>query len=68
MAEAVETPRNTELTRLDELVGRLRDGAKTWVNLPVKQKAGIARRMLENYARISERSVRAAVAAKGITP
>jgi aldehyde dehydrogenase (NAD(P)+) len=69
MAEAVvEVPRNTELARLDELVGRLREGAKSWVKLPVAQKAQIARRMLQGFARVSERSVRAAVAAKGITP
>jgi hypothetical protein len=68
MAEAVEIPRNTELARLDELVGRLRDGAKTWVKLPVAQKAAVARRMLEGFSRVAERSVRAAVAAKGIKP
>jgi hypothetical protein len=69
MAEAtIDVPRNTELTRLDELVGRLREGAKSWVKLPVAQKAAVARRMLEGFSRVSERSVRAAVAAKGIAP
>jgi aldehyde dehydrogenase family protein len=68
MAEAVESPRNTALSRLDELVGRLREGAKTWVKLPVEDKAAIARRMLEGFSKVSERSVRAAVAAKGIAP
>jgi aldehyde dehydrogenase (NAD(P)+) len=69
MAEAVvETPRNTELGRLDELVGRLREGSKSWVKVPVAEKAAIARRLLQGYARVAERSVRAAVLAKGIQP
>ena len=68
MSAAVEVPKNTELRRLDELVGRLRDGARTWVKLPLADKASVARRMLEGFSRIAGRSVAAAVAAKGIVP
>lgn len=69
MAEAVvEVPRNTELSKLDELASRLREGSKTWVKLAVLEKARIARRMLEGFSRVAERSVQAAVAAKGIAP
>ena len=65
---AVEVPGNTALSRLDELVSRLREGAPAWAQLPVAGKIGIARRMQQGYLRIAERSVLAACAAKGITP
>src|SRR5260221_232983 len=68
MSEAIEVPKNTELRRLDELVGRLRDGAKTWVKLPLAERLQVARRMLEGFSRVAARSVQAAVAAKGIAP
>jgi aldehyde dehydrogenase (NAD(P)+) len=68
MSAAVETPKSTELGRLDELVGRLREGAKSWVKLPLADKLGVARRMLEGFSRVADRSVAAAVAAKGIAP
>lgn len=68
MSAAIEIPKNTELTRLDELVGRLREGAKSWVKLPTGDKIAVAKRMLEGYSRIADRSVQAACAAKGITP
>jgi aldehyde dehydrogenase (NAD(P)+) len=66
MSEAVEIPKNTELGRLDQLVGRLREGAKTWLKLPLGEKLAVARRMLEGFPRVAGRSVQAAVAAKGI--
>ena len=31
MSAAVEVPKNTDLRRLDETVGRLREGAKAWL-------------------------------------
>ena len=68
MSAAVEIPKNTELARLDELVGRLREGARSWVKLPIGDKIAVCRRMLEGYSRVAERSVLAACAAKGITP
>ena len=68
MSEAVEVPKNTALPRLDELVGRLRDGARSWVKLPLVAKLAVARRMLEGFSRVADRSVQAAVAAKGIAP
>ena len=66
MSAAIEIPKNTDQRRLDELVGRLREGSKTWVKLPIADKIGVARRMLEGFSRIAERSVQAACAAKGI--
>jgi len=68
MSEAVETPKSTGLARLDEVVGRLREGAKTWAVLPIAEKIAIGRRMMKGYFAIAERSVRAACAAKGIPP
>src|SRR5437868_4833778 len=68
MSAAVEFPKNTALTRLDELVGRLRDGGKAWVKLPIGDKIEVARRMLQGFSRVAERSVVAACAAKGIPP
>ena len=53
MSAAVEIPKNTDFARLDEMVGRLRDGAKTWVKLPVGEKIGVARRMLDGFSRIA---------------
>ena len=49
-------------------MGRLREGAKSWVKLPIGDKIAVAQRMLEGYSRIADRSVQAACAAKGITP
>lgn len=66
MSAAIEIPKSTELSRLDELVGRLREGAKAWVKLPVAEKLAVARRMKEGFVRVAERSVRAAWLAKGI--
>ena len=66
MTAAIEIPKNTDFARLDEMVARLRDGSKTWVKLPIGEKIGVARRMLEGFSRIAERSVAAACAAKGI--
>jgi aldehyde dehydrogenase (NAD(P)+) len=66
MSAAVEFPKSTALARLDELVGRLRESSKTWVKLPIGDKIAVARRMLEGFSRVAERSVQAACAAKGI--
>lgn len=68
MSAAVETPKSTEKARLDELVGRLREGSRGWVKLPLPERTAVARRMLAGYLRVAERSVQLACAAKGITP
>ncbi len=52
MSAAVEIPQSTELNRLDELVGRLREGAKTWARLPLAEKLGVARRMRDEEDRV----------------
>ena len=66
MSEAVEAPKSTELRRLDEVVGRLREGSKQWAVLPLAEKIAVGRRMIKGYLAIAERSVAAACAAKGI--
>src|SRR5438270_11765339 len=68
MTAAIEIPKSTDHHRLDELVGKLREGSKSWVKLPIGEKIAVARRMLEGFSRIAERSVQAACAAKGIAP
>ncbi len=59
-------PKPTEPSRLDLLVTRLRDRADAWAALPVPEKIDLARSMLRGVARVAERSVAAACAAKGI--
>ena len=38
MSAAVETPKSTEKASLDEVVGRLRAGSKSWVKLPLPER------------------------------
>ena len=66
MSAAIEIPKPTAITRLDELVGRLAAGSKSWVRLPLAEKTAIARRMHKGYLAIAERAVQASCAAKGI--
>jgi len=67
MSAAIEIPKSTELSRLDELVGKLREGSKVWAKMPIQERIDIAKRMLKGYVAIAERSVVASCAAKGIT-
>ncbi len=63
---AVTAPKPTEPSRLDQLVGRLRDRADAWAALPVPEKIALARSMFRGIARVAGRSVTAACLAKGI--
>ena len=63
---AATAPKPTEPSRLDQLVTRLRDRADAWAALPVGDKIALARSMFRGIARVAERSVAAACAAKGI--
>ena len=68
MSAAVEIPKPTATSRLDDLASRLGAGAKVWAKLPIAEKTAVARRMHHGYLAIAERSVLASCAAKGITP
>ncbi|MFL5300225.1 MAG: aldehyde dehydrogenase family protein [Anaeromyxobacteraceae bacterium] len=65
---AVPTPTPTDRHRLDETLSRLRDGARAWASRPLAARIAHARAMLAGAARVAERSVAAACAAKGLAP
>ncbi|MFL5262137.1 MAG: aldehyde dehydrogenase, partial [Anaeromyxobacteraceae bacterium] len=65
---AVPTPTPTDRHRLDETLSRLRDGARAWASRPLAARIALARSMLAGAARVAERSVAAACAAKGLAP
>ena len=58
----------TGARELDALVARLREAAPHFAALDLGARAELVRRMQAGYLRIAERSVAAAVAAKGIPP
>jgi aldehyde dehydrogenase (NAD(P)+) len=53
-------------TDLDAAVSRLREGAPVFAGLPIAERIALAESMRRGYARVAERSVRAACAAKRI--
>lgn len=67
MALALTYPHPTGRQRLDEAVEQLRDRSAECATLPLGHKADLARSILAGTARLAERSVAAACAAKGIT-
>jgi len=65
--QAITEPRRpTAQRQLDEMLGRLRDGATVFAKLSLGERIALARSMQAGYLRIAERSVQAACAAKGI--
>lgn len=68
MSIALDTPRPTERARLDEILARLRDGARAWARQPLPARIALAEAMLAGAIRIADRSVAAASKAKGVTP
>jgi aldehyde dehydrogenase (NAD(P)+) len=66
MTVAAEAPHATERAVLDDAVARLRDRARDWAELPVPARITLARSMLAGAARVAERAVDAACAAKGL--
>jgi len=68
MAVAAGTPATTSRADLDAALARLRAAAPVFAELPVAERIGIAESMRAGYARVAERSVRAACAAKRIPP
>ena len=68
MTPAIQYPKSTDPSRLDAAVQRLREGAVAWARAPIAERIALARSMLAGAARVAERSVAAACAAKGIPP
>jgi len=66
MSVALTFPRPTERARLEEAASRVRERAGEWVRLPLREKIALARSLQAGVARVAERSVAAACAAKGI--
>jgi aldehyde dehydrogenase (NAD(P)+) len=66
MSVALTFPRPTDRGRLEEAVSRVRDRAGEWARLPLREKTALARALMAGTARVAERSVAAACAAKGI--
>ena len=66
MPVALTFPRPTERVRLEEAVSRVRERAQEWARLPLRDKAALARAIMAGTAKVAERSVAAACAAKGI--
>ena len=52
MSAAVEIPKPTDHRRLDEVVGRLRENARTFATLPIAEKIALAKSMLEGQAKV----------------
>ena len=63
---AALAPAASELRTLDETVRRVREGARSFVELSLDERIELARSMQRGFAKIAERSVRAACEAKGI--
>jgi aldehyde dehydrogenase (NAD(P)+) len=66
MPVALTFPRPTERPRLDEAVSRVRERAGEWARLSLRERIALARSLRDGVARVAERSVAAACAAKGI--
>lgn len=64
----VDLPRATGSELMDQVVARLRDGAKEFVRLSLDQRIALARSMQAGYLRVAERSVEAACKARGLPP
>ena len=65
-AAALHIPRPTERVRLDGALARLREAAPGWARRPLAARIALARAMLHGAARVAERSVALACAAKGL--
>jgi len=61
------SPAPTGQPELEEVVARLRDGAREFVRLSLDERVRLARAMQAGYLRVARASVEAACAAKGIS-
>ena len=66
-SNAVAEPAPTSQPQLDEVVSRLKHGARKFVGLSLEQRVELSRAMQAGYLRIARASVEAACMAKGIT-
>ncbi|BDG01968.1 aldehyde dehydrogenase family protein [Anaeromyxobacter oryzae] len=66
MPATAPAPTSTDQRHLDEALARLHDAAPRWARAPIPERVALARAMLRGVARIAQRSVEAACAAKGI--
>lgn len=64
-AAEAQTPGTTSKEKMDEVIGRLLDGAKKFSALSLRERIALARSMQSGYARVAENSVKATCAAKG---
>src|SRR5215218_4398843 len=62
----VAEPAPTTQPQLDNVVARLKEGARKFVGLTLDQRVELARAMQAGYLRVARASVEAACAAKGI--
>ena len=67
-SNTVAEPAPTSQPQLDEVVSRLKHGARKFVGLSLEQRVELIRAMQAGYLRIARASVEAACLAKGITP
>ena len=65
-AQAPSSPPPTARSRLDECVGRLREGARAFAALSIEDRLQLVRAMRAGYARAAPRSVEACCGAKRI--
>jgi aldehyde dehydrogenase (NAD(P)+) len=65
---AIQVPLPTEAPKLDELVGRVKEGSRAFARLSVSDRLALLAHIRDGYRAIAEDSVRAACEAKGINP
>ncbi|MFL5547625.1 MAG: aldehyde dehydrogenase, partial [Gemmatimonadales bacterium] len=63
----IAEPPPTSQTQLDDVVSRLKHGARKFVGLSLDQRVQLTRAMQAGYLRVARASVEAACLAKGIT-
>src|SRR5258708_29609840 len=68
MTAAVAMPPSTPFPKLDEVVERLKAGAKEFARLSIDERIAMLEAFRDGYRRIALDSARAACVAKGIDP
>ncbi len=66
--QVAPVPVATELSRLDPLLERLKEGSRTFARLGIDERIALVEQMRQGYRAIAEESVVAACRAKGIDP
>jgi acyl-CoA reductase-like NAD-dependent aldehyde dehydrogenase len=65
-SNVAELPRATSTKKMDEMIARLREGAKTFAALSLKERIALARSMQQGYLRVAEPSAIAGCKARGL--